>query len=49
MQTLNNLQTAWICRNAGVYPVEPAKMQADACRYLDTTLVNLLQPLEFAL
>lgn len=40
-------KTAWIRENADVYPLEPAKMQADSRRYLDAILVNLFQPPEF--
>lgn len=27
LEILNNFQTTWICKNADVYPAEPAKMQ----------------------
>lgn len=27
LEILNNFQTAWICKNADVYPAEPAEMQ----------------------
>lgn len=27
LEILNNFQTTWICKNAAVYPAEPAKVQ----------------------